>query len=273
MSAEPIGATSPVTCRFDRDRLVELGRANAARYQAADPFPHVVLDDFLPPEELEPLLAEFPRPDDLDWHRFHTDRELKLATEDPEVIPPYARSVLAQFNSAAAIDFLEALTGIEGLIPDPHYWGGGLHQIEPGGHLDVHSDFNWHKRLRLDRRINLLLYLNEDWKPEWGGALELWNRDMTECRQRVLPIANRVVVFNTTDYSYHGHPEPLACPPGRTRRSLALYYYTNGRPAEELSSPRTTAFQPRPGETWRPVSGVRSTTTRVKDALRRRLSD
>jgi hypothetical protein len=270
MSSDAVSAPTQPTFAFERDELVALGRKHAAHYRDGDPFPHIVLDDFLPTDVLRGVLAEFPDPDDLLWRQFDSNHELKLATEDPETIPPYARHVLSQFNSAAMVEFLEALTGMEGIIPDPHYWGGGLHQIERGGRLDVHTDFNWHKRLLLDRRINVLLYLNEGWRPEWGGALELWNRDMSECGQRILPIANRLVVFNTTDYSYHGHPEPLACPAGRTRRSLALYYYTNGRPDFEVSPLRSTRFTPRPGEVWLRGKPTNSLTARAVDAVRRR---
>lgn len=146
------------------------------------------------------------------------------------------------------LDFLERLTGISGLIPDPYFTGGGVHQIERGGHLGVHADFNVYERLRLDRRLNLLLYLNRDWQEEWGGHLELWNSGMTTCERRVLPIFNRCVIFSTTDSSYHGHPDPLRCPPHRTRRSLATYYYSNGRPVEEQSDGHSTLFRERPHE-------------------------
>jgi len=236
---------------FDRDRLTGLANEHATAYRTADPFPHIVLDDFLPADVLERVIDEFPGPDDLDWRRFNEQREVKLATNSTWEIPPFTQQLLTQFNSETMICFLEQLTGITGLIPDPHLWGGGLHQIERGGHLKIHADFNWHERLLLDRRLNLLVYLNQDWDPAWGGALELWDRDTTACRERILPLANRCVLFNTTDHSFHGHPEPLACPPDRTRRSLALYYYTNGRPAAEVSAARTTAFRPRPGEQWR----------------------
>jgi 2-oxoglutarate-Fe(II)-dependent oxygenase superfamily protein len=146
------------------------------------------------------------------------------------------------------VGFLEQLTGIEGLIPDPYFWGGGLHQITRGGYLKVHADFNRYSKLRLDRRLNLLLYLNRDWKEEYGGHLELWNEQMTTCERKILPIFNRCVVFSTTDYSYHGHPDPLNCPEQQTRKSLALYYYTNGRLEEGVSPVHTTLFQRRPGE-------------------------
>ena len=158
------------------------------------------------------------------------------------------RLLLYQLNGSVFLQFLEQLTGIDGLIPDPYFGGGGLHQIERGGYLKVHADFNWHPKLRLDRRLNLLLYLNKDWKEAYGGHLELWSRNMTRCVQRILPIFNRCVIFSTTDTSYHGHPDPLRCPPSITRKSLALYYYTNGRPEQEQSAPHDTLFQERPGE-------------------------
>ncbi|HEV3457665.1 MAG TPA: 2OG-Fe(II) oxygenase, partial [Thermoanaerobaculia bacterium] len=98
----------------------------------------------------------------------------------------------------------------------------------------------------LDRRLNLIVYLNKDWLPEYGGEIELWDRDMRRCAQRVLPVFNRTIVFNTTDTSFHGHPTPLACPDGRTRKSVSFYYYSNGRPAEERSAPHDTLFQETP---------------------------
>jgi hypothetical protein len=93
-----------------------------------------------------------------------------------------------------------------------------------------------------------LIYLNKDWQEEYGGYLELWNTEMTECGQRILPIFNRCVIFNTTDFSYHGHPDPLNCLEGQTRKSLALYYYSNGRPREELSDFHWTTWHERPNE-------------------------
>ena len=169
------------------------------------------------------------------------------------MLGPTTRHLLSEFNSAPFVNFLEEVTQIKGLVPDPHYFGGGIHQIEAGGYLKIHADFNVHQRLRLDRRLNALLYLNRDWRDEWGGQLELWNKDMTLAVRKISPQFNRLVVFATTDSSFHGHPDPLLCPPGVTRRSLALYYYTNGRPAEERSSAHSTLHQVRPGENFDPT--------------------
>jgi Rps23 Pro-64 3,4-dihydroxylase Tpa1-like proline 4-hydroxylase len=181
--------------------------------------------------------------------RFDSDNERKLATRDDGAMGDATRQLLAEFNSATFVDFLEELTGIRGLVPDPHLEGGGLHQIVRGGHLNVHVDFNRHPRTGLDRRLNVLVYLNRDWEEEYGGALELWGRDQARCEQRILPLFNRLVVFNTTEYSFHGHPEPLNCPEDRTRKSLALYYYSKGRPEEAGAAAPThnTIWKSEPG--------------------------
>jgi hypothetical protein len=234
--------------RFDREHLAALAEDRREAYASAQPYPSIVFDDFLPEGVLEAVLAEFPSPKGGDWFAFDSATERKLATKDDTIMGPATRRLLAELNSGTFIDFLERLTGIDGLVPDPHYVGGGLHQIERGGHLKVHADFNRHPRTDLERRLNVLIYLNRDWKDEYGGAFELWNRDMTSCAERVFPYFNRCVVFSTTSTSYHGHPEPLNCPEGETRRSIALYYYTKDRPAEEKNEAHNTLFQARPGE-------------------------
>jgi hypothetical protein len=230
-------------------RMKDLGSKLAGAYKEAEPYPHAVIDDFFEPWVLDAVLAEFPGADDIDWRRFDDYHEVKLASRAEAQLGLATRALVHRLNSSPFLEFLGALTGIEGLVPDPHLEGGGLHQIMPGGKLGVHADFNKSLRLNLDRRLNVLVYLNDDWKEEYGGHLELWDRAMKACVQRVLPIKNRMVVFSTTDFSYHGHPRPLACPPGRSRKSLALYYYSNGRPAEELKGgAHSTLFQLRPGE-------------------------
>jgi 2OG-Fe(II) oxygenase superfamily len=213
------------------------------QYVSARPFPHIVLDNLFPNEILEEVLDDFPRPDEIAWRKFDNPTEKKLGYWHENPLRPRIQLFLYEMNSAPLLQFLEALTGIEGLVSDPYYGGAGPHQIERGGFLKVHVDFNWHPLLRLDRRLNLLVYLNKDWKEEYGGHLELWNRDVSRCEQKVLPVFNRTVLFSTTDFSYHGHPNPLACPEGWTRKSVSFYYYSNGRPDEERSAPHDTIFR------------------------------
>jgi Rps23 Pro-64 3,4-dihydroxylase Tpa1-like proline 4-hydroxylase len=224
-------------------KLEALAAEKAQEYQNNRPYSHIYFDDFLPPAAAEAALRDFPEPKQLRWSEFDNPNERKLAFDVVENLPPSVRDVLYFLNSRPMLKFLEALTGIQGVIPDPYYVGGGLHQIKPGGKLAVHADFNKHQQLKLDRRINVLIYLNKDWKEEYGGHFELWNREMTQAEQKILPVFNRCAIFSTTSFSYHGHPTPLTCPPDRTRKSLATYYYSNGRPLEEENEAHSTLFQ------------------------------
>ena len=250
--------------------LQRLGRSLAADYRGADPFPHAVIDDFLEPDRLEAVRREFPELAKTRGAKSYDDPDqIKRASRDEAQFGAQTRRLMHYLNSAPFLEFLSALTGIDDLIADPTFEGGGLHEILPGGFLKVHADFNKHRQTGLDRRLNLLVYLNRDWEDAWGGGLELWDREMTRCARTVLPTFNRAVVFTTTDVSYHGHPDPLRCPRGRSRRSLALYYYTEGRPAEEVGEGHSTLFRDRPGtddatRPWQP-----QLRTRVKRIIRR----
>ncbi len=239
---------------FDRDQLADLAAQRRAQYVAARPFPHTVIDEFLPGEVLDRVLAEFPSGREESWIRFESDNERKLASTAETPMGDATRQLLAEFNSSAFIDFLEKLTGIEGLVPDPHFEGGGMHQIVRGGHLNVHVDFNRHPRTGLDRRLNALIYLNREWKDEYGGALELWSTDGRRCERRIPPLFNRLVVFSTTESSYHGHPAPLNCPPDMSRKSLALYYYSLPPAGQNGSGPEVH------NTVWKPVGRERAKT-------------
>lgn len=217
----------------------------------AQPFPHVVIDNLFNEKLLQQLADEFYPPEDERWHRFADPlRETKLASTSEANLPPTIQQFVRELNAEQFLNQISALTGISGLIPDPYLLGAGMHMIVPGGKLAIHADFNKHPIMKVDRRLNLLVYLNQDWDETYGGHLELWERSMQACVKRILPAFNRTVLFLTDDFSFHGHPEPLRCPEGRTRKSIAMYYYTNGRPASELRAPEehNTLFQERPHE-------------------------
>jgi Rps23 Pro-64 3,4-dihydroxylase Tpa1-like proline 4-hydroxylase len=238
------------------DSLQQRVEQDAARYASAQPFPHIVIDDFLHEDALRRAMDEFPPPQAIDdWRRAdaldaqgRVAQKLKLGYSEELRFGPKLRALVHELHCAPFLRYLEHLTGIDGLLPDPHMTGGGLHQYLPGAELRVHADFNKLPRFGLDRRLNLLVYLNPAWQQEWGGDLELWDRGMGTCVERIAPIANRCVVFSTTRDSYHGMPDPLRCPDGVTRRSLALYYYSNGRPESERGPDHSTLWQARPGE-------------------------
>jgi len=226
---------------FDRDELARLAARHGDAFRSARPFQHVVIDDFLPREVLQLLVREFPGPDDIPWEMHGPGRTTwardkyidKLATADETRFGPFTRHFMAQLNSGPFVGFLEKLTSVQGIFPDVTYNDCGLHSTGRGGRLMMHTDVNRHPLgLKMHQYLNLLLYLNPDWKEEYGGHLELWNEGRVPM-QRILPIENRVVIFNTGTRSLHGHPHPLTCPPGRRRNSLAVYYYLRERPASE----------------------------------------
>jgi hypothetical protein len=234
-----------------------IAESGSDSYARARPYPHIVIDDFFDPALIEGVLQEFPQPNAIKWQRFDTGNEIKLASAHEASFGPLTRLLLYHLNSITFLDFLSRVTGIPNLIADPSFEGGGLHQIVRGGKLGVHADFNKHRLYGLDRRLNLLLYLNKNWREEYGGHLQLWDRDMTRCEAKVAPLFNRVLIFSTTDFTYHGHPDPLQCPEGMTRKSLALYYFSNGRPAEEVSGEHTTIFRARDRADLRPSTAQR----------------
>ena len=235
--------------------LVELGAGKHDEYINAQPFPSIYFDNFFNEKMLKSALAEFPElgQNGKDEVHYTNPNEAKYASKGEYKFGPLTRAFMHFLNAQPFLEFLQNLTGIkETLIPDPYFEGGGYHQIKPGGFLKVHVDFHKHKTMGLDRRVNVLVYLNEDWEESYGGHFELWERDMSKCVTRIAPLFNRMAIFSTTDFSWHGHPDPLTCPPDRSRRSLALYYYTNGRPASEVGEAHrnriTTTFAARKGK-------------------------
>ena len=186
------GGTLPVN--FDGNLALDpavshaFGKQFADQYSRAQPFPHIVIDNFLPTDLVDRILESFPEralAHDtvmLDEYSHFKKRQIR-----PDDCDPFARSFFQFLNSSAILSFLEGLTGIEGLISDPHFEGGGFHEISRGGKLGVHADFRIHRKLHLVRRLNLLLYLNKDWDQSYGGALELWDRVCARRFVQLLP--------------------------------------------------------------------------------------
>ena len=232
--------------------------SNNLSYARAAPFPHVYLDDLFPSRIMQALQVEVPdnmsaalapgagstgkrvAPPRQGWRltgRLNTVKGgiLKYSLNDERLMGPHVQGAIAAMKSAAFVTFLEKLTGIAPLLVDARNEGSGVHQIASGGSLQIHADFNGDFRANFNRRVNVFLYLNPAWDADaWGGHLELWSRDMRRCVQRIAPLSNRLTIFSTTDFSYHGHADPLRSPPGRSRRSIALYYYTAKRPLHDL---------------------------------------
>jgi Rps23 Pro-64 3,4-dihydroxylase Tpa1-like proline 4-hydroxylase len=219
-----------------------------ARYRAARPVPHIYLEGVLEQALARAAMLEFPRPDSDAWTHYQHQNENKHGMTRRSLFPPSIGEATDALNSPAFLAWLAELTGIAGLMADPMLEGGGLHQSGPGGYLNVHTDFShhhYHKNWK--RRINLILYLNEDWNPDWGGGIELWDPGMRHCMARYPPQLNSALIFNTNDISYHGFPEPLTCPQGQSRKSLAFYYYTLESGGAKTAV-RSTNYRARPGD-------------------------
>jgi hypothetical protein len=235
--------------RMDAAEARSLGQLLHPDYAAAAPFPHIVIDGILPDVLARRVVERFPAaplPSDTHFEIGYAGQHKRQIL--PEDCTPDMRELFHFFNSRPVLQFLEGLTGIEALLPDPYFSGGGFHEISAGGLLGIHADFRINEQLHLQRRLNMLIYLNPDWQDEWGGRLELWDRGMQRCERSVAPLLNRCVVFNTDSDTYHGHPDPLACPPHVKRRSIALYYYTASRAIYREVPKLSTMYQARPND-------------------------
>lgn len=211
------------------------------------PFPHLHFRQFLQPEIARLMAEEFPGLETDAWTRYKHRNENKVGLAKRSLFPPFLGEVVDELNSPEFLNWLSLLTGIPGLMADESLEGGGLHQSGPGGFLNIHTDFNthhYHKHWR--RRVNLILYLNPNWRERWGGSIELWDREVQNCVVKIPPLFNDALIFQTDDSSYHGFPEPLRCPPGESRKSVALYYYTL-EPRAEVAV-RSTNYRPRPND-------------------------
>jgi hypothetical protein len=240
--ADPVLAPR-IRTLFSYDKWSPQAGALSRQFSDNKPYPHIHLKEFLDPEIAREMSREFPGLETDAWTRYKHQNENKLGLTKRELFPPLIAEVVDELNSPEFVSWLSKVTGIPGLLADDSLEGGGLHQSGSGGFLNVHTDFrthHYHKNWR--RRVNLILYLNPNWDQRWGGAIELWDREVRECVAKVAPLLNDVLIFETNEISYHGFPEPLSCPEGQSRKSLALYYYT----IDENVTARSTNYRARP---------------------------
>jgi len=210
-----------------------------------DPFPHIIIDDFIREDVCLNAADEFPGINDKAWFHYDHYNEDKRGLSDLELMPTIISQIIQELNSDKFLSFLSKLTGINGLLADSQLEGGGIHQSGKGGFLNIHADFTSHPHQKNWRRkLNLFLYLNKTWEKEWGGEIELWDKQINNSIVKAAPIFNRCLIFLTDVDSFHGHPSPMVCPKNVTRNSIALYYFT------EESNPivKGTNYKPRPSD-------------------------
>lgn len=222
-------------------------------YLKSKPYPHLVVKNFFDKKFLSNVLKEFPNLSKINSsNNYNNKNEIKFANNKRENFKKNTKILFDYLNSKDFLNFLQKVTSIkENILPDPHLSGGGLHEIKRGGVLKIHTDFSKHPFKNLDRRINVLIYLNKNWKKNYGGNLELWNKSMNKCIKKIAPNFNTMVIFSTNDFTNHGHPNPLKCPKNMSRKSIATYYFSRGRPLNEIAKvikKNTTVFKGRHGD-------------------------
>jgi len=243
---QPVFQIDLETLTGDPKQGAEAGAKYADEYQSGEPYHHICIDDFLPLEIVQTMREEALAKGQK-AAQFESAQEHLKTAYNPETLPTFSRSIFATLNSPAFLEFLSAMTGIDHLIPDPYFLGAGIHRTNTGGYLNIHADFNLHKQMMLERRLNVLIYLNPDWRAEYGGSFEVWSDNMKEQIAAFPPIMNRMCCFSNISTSNHGNPTPVNHPNGDPRLSIALYYYTaTWNPGMVAHS---TLFRPRANST------------------------
>ena len=229
----------------------------ASNYKKAQPFPHMVASSIFPKQILKAVCSEIPEHQNVvddcvvggECHNDGINEKARTVFGSPSSFGPATEALYTFMQSPIFIRYLQSATGIEDLVSGSNFQDSGLQQTLHSGFEKVHTDFNMDRPRSLHRRLNVFLYLNPDWRDEYGGHLELWSTDLKHCEARISPDLGKLVVFSSTDFSYHGHQSPLTCPEDRSRRSLSMYYYTKTRPSSEcldnncLGTYHTTLFQ------------------------------
>lgn len=241
---------------FSEQAIADLKR----QFDTARPYRHVVIDQLIHDEFANTLLTHFPKKEDMRRH-YEGLNEKKSEGSNFEAYHPSFNELRQALASDTFISFLEKVTGISGLLLPDDFRGAGVHQSGNGGFLDIHVDFNIHSVLNLHRRLNFLLFLNKGWKDEYGGKLELWNADVSKCEAAILPTFNRVVIFETSEISYHGF-DVITVPPGIYRNSFFAYFYTR-LPEGHRIKYHDTIFKPRPTD-----SHVKKVKTHAKETVK-----
>lgn len=217
-----------------------------AEYVVAKPWPHIVVNDAFPEKLLDTAAAECAALQETRLVSTNTDRLVKQEASDG--LGPATQHLLNLVDSARFRQFISTVTGVRDLHSDPTHKFAGVHRTPPGGFTKIHRDFEVHPTTGLFHRVNLLIYLNRDWPEDYGGSLELWPADMSAPGCRIFPRFNTMILWETHGATLHGLPDPVTCPPGRMRLSVASYYYTTTRRVASSGERRVRYWAARPGE-------------------------
>lgn len=211
----------------------------AIDYSHGVPVPWLAFDDFLPADLFKKVQKEINSIPEHIWTKFTRNGSMMKECTNLKFVP-IIRELALNFNSHEFINWLEDMTGINRIIPDPHFIGAGLMRCYQGDSLKLHTDFNWNEQLHLNRCLSMILYLSPEWDESWQGSLEFWNFDKTECLHRVVPKPNRLLLWNYDERTVHGHPVPLTCPENASRDGLRIFYFNSN--ATPVSPPHRSLY-------------------------------
>jgi Rps23 Pro-64 3,4-dihydroxylase Tpa1-like proline 4-hydroxylase len=191
----------------------------------AEPFEHISIQNFLNEEYAEQLYNAFPK--DIEsgkWHKYNNPLEVKYAFDNMNLMPRCIKKLFYLLSTKDIAGKVRELSNIQDLEHDPFLHGAGLHIHPRNGLLNMHLDYEKHPFMNKERRLNMILYLSKDWKEEWHGDTQLWDKDMQQCIKSSKVRFNTAIIFKTNEISWHGLPEPIKCPEGVFRQSFAYYY-------------------------------------------------
>jgi len=217
------------------------------KFLSGKPFEHVVIDNFFNDEYAELLYNNFPDVADKNWFSYWNPIEKKYAMNNFSESEIY-NNLFLELQSNDTLELVKKISGINNLEIDKHLHGAGVHYHPKGGKLDMHLDYSIHPISGKERRVNLIIYMNKNWKDEYHGDVQFWNKEFTECESNIYPVFNRAVLFRTSDISWHGLPTPINCPSDMRRKSIAIYYVSE--PRENVTHRKKASFRPLP---WQPV--------------------
>lgn len=196
------------------------------KYMDALPFEHVIIPNFLNREYAERIFNVFPT-DFNTWHKYHNPLEIKYANDNINNMNIDIKTLFYILCTNEIINLFKKISGIDNLEYDPYLHGAGLHAHPRNGRLHMHLDYEKHPYIEKERRLNIILYLSKDWKDEWNGQTELWDKQMTECVTKSPVKFNTAIIFKTNEISWHGVPEKIKCPIDIYRKSFAFYYISD----------------------------------------------
>lgn len=249
--------------------LIEKQKEIKAEYQSKKPFRYIMFENFFQPDKAEIILKNYPTIKDGKWEgTTYLDQKNKFQKTKFDQNSVMDK-VFKELNSTEFLNWLQDVTEVEDtLLGDKDLFGGGLHQSTNGAFLNVHVDYNIHPQTKYHRRLNVLVYMNKDWKDEYEGHLELW--DLSNNQKNLIgkyaPTFNRCIIFETNEISFHGHPKPLKTPADVNRKSIATYYYTQTRPSDEIANDHNTVYvntEGASGQIKRFNSGVKAFLERI----------